>query len=420
VDEDEFEFEFFPDEPEHEGEDHEDAWAENEPPRPPPRARPRSPQPDAVRRRRITAGAVIAGVILFVILLVVLTSGGGGGGAGGSYQGYLTGLSPVAANSQQTGGSLADELAAAKTASARNGLVGKLDGLASDATDQLHGLEALKTPATLTSQQAQALAALDLRLRGLQGLRDAVSQGLANPGDTSWNAVAQAQLDDLMTSDVLWDGARTSANGVLQAHGGGFFPPSRFVADPAGLQTSVRTALGGGSGGGGVSSNGPNLSLGSSGTDVAAWQNGLNQWLKKTGSTEALTADGNFGANTQTVTEQLQSAAGLTPDGVVGASTRQALQAALSGKSSSGQTTPTSAALKLGASGAAVTAWQNQLNQWLKVNAPTQTQLTVDGSFGSSTQTATEQFQSASGLTPTGQVDSATQHAMATALSKTG
>ncbi len=417
MDEDEFDFEFFPDEPEQEGNDHEDAWAESEPPRPPPRARPRPPQADAVRRRRITAGAVIAGVILFIILLVVLTSGGGGGSAGGSYQSYLTGLSPVAADSQQTGGSLADELAAAKTASARNALVGKLDGLVSDATDELHGLEALTTPSALTSQQAQALAALDLRLRGLQGLRDAVSQGLANPGDTSWSAVASAQVDDLRTSDVLWDGARTSANDVLQAHGGGFFPPSRFVADPAGLQTSVRTALGGTA----ASSGGPNLQLGSTGTDVATWQNGLNQWLKATGSSDTpLTADGNFGASTQTVTEQLQSAAGLTPDGVVGPSTRQALTQALAGKSSSGQTTPASTALKLGASGTAVTAWQNQLNQWLKLNAPTQTQLTADGSFGSSTQTVTEQFQSAAGLTPTGQVDAAAQRAMTSALAKTG
>jgi peptidoglycan hydrolase-like protein with peptidoglycan-binding domain len=418
VDEDEFEFEFFPDEPDQEGNDHEDAWAEREPPRPPPRARPKSASSDDVRRRRITAGAIIAGLILLIILLVVLTSGGGGGGASGSYQGYLTGLSPVAAESQQTGGSLADELAAARTASARNGLVDKLDGLVSNATDELRGLQALDTPSTLTSQQAQALAALDLRLRGLQGLRDAVSQGLANPGDTSWSAVAQAQVDDLSTSDVLWDAARTSANDVLRAHGGGFFPPSRFVADPAGLQTSVRTALGGG----GVSAVGPNLSLNSTGTDVAAWQNALNQWLKLTAPNQTpLTADGNFGASTQTVTEQLQSAAGLTPDGVVGPSTRQALQQALTtGKSSSGQTTPSSTALKLGASGAAVTAWQNQLNQWLKLNAPTQTQLVADGSFGSSTQTVTEQFQSAAGLTPTGQVDTATQHAMTTALAKTG
>jgi peptidoglycan hydrolase-like protein with peptidoglycan-binding domain len=419
VDEEEFEFEFFPDEPEREGNEHEDAWAEQEPPRPPPRARSRSGQPDAIKRRRITAAAVIAGFILFVILLVVLTSGGGGGAASGSYQGYLTGLSPVAAGSQQTGGALADDLAAAKTASARGGLVGKLDGLVGDATDELRGLQALTLPSTLTTQQAQALAALDLRLRGLQGLRDAVSQGLANPGDTSWSAIAAAQVADLKTSDVLWDGARTSANDVLQAHGGGFFPPSRFVTDAAALQTAIRTALGGG----GVSSGGPNLSLGSTGTAVTAWQNGLNQWLRKTGSGESVTADGSFGATTQTVTEQLQSAAGLTPDGVVGPSTRQALQQALSGTGSSGQsgqTSPTAATLKLGDSGATVTAWQNDLNRWLKLNAPTQTQLTADGSFGASTQTVTEQFQSASNLTPTGQVDAATQRAMTAALAKSG
>jgi len=46
-------------------------------------------------------------------------------------------------------------------------------------------------------------------------------------------------------------------------------------------------------------------------------------------------------------------------------------------------------------SGSAVTAWQTQLNTWLKLAAPTQTQLTPDGTFGAATQTATEQLQTA-------------------------
>ena len=75
---------------------------------------------------------------------------------------------------------------------------------------------------------------------------------------------------------------------------------------------------------------------------MIVWQNGLNRWLKLTAPTQMpLTADGNFGAGTQTATEQLQTAAGLTPDGVVGPSTRQALQQALAGgKTSSTQTAP--------------------------------------------------------------------------------
>ena len=65
-------------------------------------------------------------------------------------------------------------------------------------------------------------------------------------------------------------------------------------------------------------------------------------------------------------------------------------------------------------------SWQNQLNRWLKNTAATQPALTADGSFGSSTQTVTEQFQSAAGLTPTGQVDAATQRAMTAALARSG
>jgi peptidoglycan hydrolase-like protein with peptidoglycan-binding domain len=155
---------------------------------------------------------------------------------------------------------------------------------------------------------------------------------------------------------------------------------------------------------------------------VVAWQNALNRWLRLAAPTQtALTADGNFGAGTQTATEQLQTAAGLTPDGVVGASTRRALQQALAaGKTSSTQTTPAAATLKLGDTGSAVVSWQNQLNRWLKNTAATQPPLTADGSFGSSTQTVTEQFQSAAQLTPTGQVDAATQRAMTAALARSG
>jgi peptidoglycan hydrolase-like protein with peptidoglycan-binding domain len=418
VDEDEFEFEFFPDPPEP-PEEHEAPLnrPRSEEIAPRPRRHGRSTHSDAIRRRRVTAAAAAVGLLLLIILVVVLTSGSGGG-SGGSYSNYLTKLSPIASNSEQVGSSLAADLSAARKAGARSSLVGKLDALVQQTTGQLGSLESLQTPTTLTSQQAQALAALDLRLRGLQGLRDAVSQGLSSPGDAAWSAVASAQVNDLRTSDVLWDSARTSANDVLRAHGGGFVPSSHFVADPGSLQRSIRTLLGGA----GVATTGRNLSLGSTGADVVAWQNALNRWLRLAAPTQtALTADGNFGAGTQTATEQLQTAAGLTPDGVVGASTRRALQQALAaGKTPSTQTTPAAATLKLGDTGSAIVSWQNQLNRWLKNTAATQPPLTADGSFGSSTQTVTEQFQSAAQLTPTGQVDAATQRAMTAALARSG
>lgn len=417
MDEEEFEFEFFPEQPEPREEPEDTEWDSPLSERPQPRPRPRagSTPSDTVKRRRVTAVAAIVGFILFIVLIVVLTSGSGGGG---TYQDYLTRISPIASDSQQSGTSLAADISAAQTASGRTGVVAKLDALIQQATGQIARLEALRTPSTLTSQQAQALAALDLRLRGLQGLRDSVSQAIGNQGDPSWNAVATGQVDDLRTSDLLWDGARTSANAVLQAHGGGFFPASSFVGDPTSLLKSVHTLFGQGA----VSTTGRVLSLGSSGPDVAAWQNALNRWLKLTAPTQTpLTADGTFGATTQTVTQQLQTAQGLTPDGFVGAGTRRALALALAGSTSSpAQTSPSATTLKLGDTGAAVVSWQNQLNQWLKLKFPTQTPLTADGSFGAGTQTATEQLQSAAGLAPTGQVDTPTRQALNSALAKSG
>jgi peptidoglycan hydrolase-like protein with peptidoglycan-binding domain len=166
-----------------------------------------------------------------------------------------------------------------------------------------------------------------------------------------------------------------------------------------------------------TSSTAPVLKLGDTGQDVVAWQNALNQWIQASGSSlTPLTADGNFGAGTQAATVALQTAAGLGPDGIVGPTTRQALQQQLQSAKSGTNGTSTAAALKLGDTGQDVVEWQTKLNQWLQATAPTQTQLSTDGSFGAATQTATEQLQTSAGLTPTGEVDAQTRQALASAL----
>lgn len=408
-----FEFDFFPDRPAAATaeEDEELLWEESRDDVPVRRPAPPS-TPQVVMRRRIAAAAAVA-LLLLIIIIVVVTSGGGGGG--GSLQGYVNDVSPIASDSQQAGASLA--------AVSGKGAVSKLDALIQQAVDDVTRLQGLNAPKTLQAVQSQALAALDLRLTGLQGLRDSLASAQAGTSTTSWDAAVSTQVDDLVASDLIWSRAvRNQANGVLQAHGlGGVFPGSTFVGDRSALLKSLRTLAGSTST---PSASGPTLSLGSKGPDVVTWQNGLNQWLQKTGSTQTLTADGTFGATTQTVTEQLQTAAGLSPDGVVGPSTRQALQQALSGKktastgSTAGTTTPstTQRTLKLGDTGQDVVEWQTQLNQWLKSTTPSATPLTTDGSFGAATQTATEQLQTQAGLTPTGQVDAATRQALTQAI----
>ena len=412
-----FEFDFFPERPAGATaeEDEELLWEESRDDAPARRPAPPTGS-QVVMRRRVAAAAAVA-LLLLIIIIVVVTSGGGGGGGG--LQGYVNDISPIASDSQQAGGSLAGV--------SGKGAVAKLDSLIQQTVDDVTRLQALTPPSSLQSVQGQALAALDLRLAGLQGIRDTVVSAQAGTTGTSFDAAVSTQVDDLVASDLIWSRAvKNQANGVLEARGlGGVFPGSTFVGDRTALLKSLRKLLGQTGSGSGAAA-GPTLSLGSKGPDVVTWQNELNQWLQKTGSTQTLTADGTFGATTQTVTEQLQTAAGLSPDGIVGPSTRQALQQALSGtKTTTGSgttTTPSSGTtttvrtLKLGDTGQDVVEWQTQLNEWLKATTPNGTQLTTDGSFGASTQTATEQLQTQAGLTPTGQVDAATRQALTQAV----
>jgi peptidoglycan hydrolase-like protein with peptidoglycan-binding domain len=416
VDEGEFEFDFFPEHGTATGEEPDEVlWEEGESDLRGHRApAPGPPPPEIAMRRRITAAAVIA-LLLLIIIVVAVTQGSDSGG--GAYRSYLGALSPIATDSEQVGASLSGALGGKQTASSRNALVAKLDTLVQQTVSDAARLQAVTPPATLRAEHSQALAALDLRLRGLQGIRNSLSQALGSSDPTSWAAVLSGQMDDLVTSDVIWDNlVRTPGDAVLQANGmgGSAVPESRFVTDSKSLLTSMQNLLQTGT----VATNGPVLSLGAKGTDVTAWQTQLNAWLKQTAPTQTqLTPDGTFGPSTQTATEALQTSAGLTPDGVVGPSTRQALQRALSGaKPSSTPGSTTTTVLKLGDKGAAVTAWQTQLNAWLKLTAPTQTQLTPDGTFGAATQTATEALQTAQGLAPDGIVGAATRQALSTAL----
>jgi len=398
-----FEFDFFPEEQATATAetDEELLWEESseDQPRRQPAA---APPPHVVQRRRIAAAAAVA-LLLLIILVVVLTSGGGGGG--GAYRGYVDEVSPVAADSQQAG-------AALTTLTGKNAS-SKLDVLIQQTVDDVNRLQAITPPKELVQQQAQALAALNLRLLGLQQLREAVTQSAA--GNT---VSTDAAVASLVASDRIWDGSvRTPANAVLQAKGlGGVFPSSSFVTDRKALVKKLGTLTGSSA----TAPTGAVLKLGDTGQDVVAWQNGLNQWIQATGSSlTPLTADGNFGSGTQQLTAALQTNQGLSPDGIVGPSTRQALQNAIKAAKGTGGAS-TAVTMKLGDTGQDVVQWQQQLNRWLQATAPTQTPLSTDGNFGAATQTATEQLQTAAGLTPTGEVDARTQQALASALANTG
>jgi hypothetical protein len=329
VDESDFEFDFFPERRPAAGEERREGLGEEEVPdlgghALPARTRP--PSREVIMRRRIAVAS--AALLLLVILLVVVTQGSSG--QGGAYRRYLATLSPIAADSERVGRSLAQVFASSRGKSAKTGLVAKLDDLVRQAVSDITRLQALTPPAALRSEQDQALAALDLRLHGLHGIRETVAQAVGSQNPSAWARVLSAQVDDLVTSDLIWDNSvRGPIVATLQGNAVGAVsvPASRFVADSnLSLLKSMLNLLQPQ----GTVANGAPLTLGAKGPAVASWQTQLNGWLRLTAPTQKpLTPDGSFGPATQAATKALQTAQGITPDGTVDPSTRRALQLAL-------------------------------------------------------------------------------------------
>ena len=114
---------------------------------------------------------------------------------------------------------------------------------------------------------------------------------------------------------------------------------------------------------------------------------------------------------------QLRLPASLAPQSVFVANTNLASPQAIASLVQP-QAPAAAPVLRLGSTGAAVTAWQKKLNRWLSLKHLTA--VTADGAFGPGTQSATESLQRAAALSPDGVVGPATRKALATALASTG
>lgn len=113
------------------------------------------------------------------------------------------------------------------------------------------------------------------------------------------------------------------------------------------------------------------------------------QYLLQARGYSSVTADGIFGTGTESAVKSFQSSKGLTADGIVGAATWEVLVITT----------------QVGANGANVKAVQSQL-------VSKGYSLTVDGIFGTGTETAVKGFQSSKGLTADGVVGNSTWNAL--------
>ena len=153
---------------------------------------------------------------------------------------------------------------------------------------------------------------------------------------------------------------------------------------------------------------GTTLKLNSQGTKVSQLQTDL----KQLGYYYA-EITGNFGEKTEAAVKAFQKAKGLTADGVAGKKTLNAIAAAVdkAGGSSSGSS---STNMKLGSTGTAVSALQQNLTTLGYYYGD------VTGHYGNLTQQAVKKFQKAKGLTQDGVASTATLNAITSALKNAG
>ena len=153
---------------------------------------------------------------------------------------------------------------------------------------------------------------------------------------------------------------------------------------------------------------GTTLKLNSQGTKVSQLQTDL----KQLGYYYA-EITGNFGEKTEAAVKAFQKAKGLTADGVAGTKTLNAIAAAVdkAGGSSSGSS---STNMKLGSTGTAVSALQQNLTTLGYYYGD------VTGHYGNLTQQAVKKFQKAKGLTQDGVASTATLNAITSALKNAG
>jgi Putative peptidoglycan binding domain len=276
----------------------------------------------------------LAGLIALLILIIALPIGlTQGDDVQAADRAYLAKLSPIAGSSAQLGQSFTHLLSPAGRGGSN--LVAGLSNLVQQQAQTLARAEALVPPPRLRGEHENALLALELRLSGLQGLRQALPAAVAAHAGADPSTLLAAQAARLLTADLVWnDLFRRPTDQQLARDGlsGTSVPGSHFLADralaaPSGMLALLQQLRGASS-----SAKGAVLKLGDHGTAVAKWQAQLNSWLRATGATlKPLPLDGVFGSATQAATIALQKSRGLTADGIVGAKTRRALQAVLGG-----------------------------------------------------------------------------------------
>ena len=221
-------------------------------PRRPRRSR-RPPGPPSGPTPLLRLIGLISLAILVVVLLVFWVSSCRGEAKKDTYADYMGDVDRIARESEQIGGQLNSALTRADIRQAE--LARTLDGLANRQAQLVDSADELDRPGPLRAAHREMVDALQFRVSGLQGIRNAFSSRTTNA--TQAGDLLSAQARRLVASDVVWDDLfKDPARQELSRQGirGVNVPDSNFVqnpslANPTTMQSVWQRVRGGASGG---------------------------------------------------------------------------------------------------------------------------------------------------------------------------
>lgn len=147
------------------------------------------------------------------------------------------------------------------------------------------------------------------------------------------------------------------------------------------------------------------LRVGSSGSNVRLMQEYLNYLGKVYTGVATLATDGKYGSKTEDSVIQFQKQFSLSPDGVIGKNTWNAIVEVYNSVANArpdNVTTKYPSSMSVGSSGDQVRFLQSYLNTLKEKGGYSWPKLTIDGKYGNITKSAVAAFQAAYNLTPDG------------------
>jgi hypothetical protein len=145
---------------------------------------------------------LIAFAILIVVLLVFWVQSCRDSGKKNSYKHYLEKIGAIGTDSQRTGRDFADVLTTPGLKF--SDLSEKLPGLITRQQAEVTNAQGLTPPGPLRLEQQHAVEALEFRVSGLQGLRDALRMAATRKTGNDASTLSD-QAKRLTVSDVIWD-----------------------------------------------------------------------------------------------------------------------------------------------------------------------------------------------------------------------